>query len=413
MRRSLTLALTVFSLVAVGGPHAAATVSDEAGPGCRFVEVPVPTRVVEEQLVPAPGAGTVASGGASEFTISGRLCLPAGKKPATVMLAMHGITYTNSYWNVDLEPERYNFSRYMTRAGYAVFSIDRLGHGKSSKPPSQLVTLDAHAEVANELIGKLRAGEVGGTKFSRVILVGYSYGSATSFRTTSKYNAADTVIATAWGSTFQNRALARVFSTFTPAQLDPRFADRPIGDLTLGPDGREQNFFYDLSNVDPRILQYAKTELADTLSMGEAMSFYPRMGSIPLAYLPQDSREIEVPQSDQLSRITVPTFLVNGTFELFFCGADQQHCTSSQQLQQVESKYYSAAACFRAAVIPNAGHNLNLQRNARLSFATIRTFADQALGPDGRNAATYRARCAAFSGANVDPGPAKFGAVGG
>ncbi len=391
IRRSLALALLTTALVTTGTPEAAASVADDPGPGCQFLDLP-----------------------AEQGIIHGRLCLPPGKKkPTTVMLAMHGITYTNSYWNVDLEPETYNFAQYMAGAGYAVFSIDRLGHGKSSKPPSALVTLDAHAEVAHQLIGKLRAGEVGGSKFGKVILVGYSYGSATSLRESSKYNDADAVIATAWGNTFQNRALARVFATFTPAQLDPRFADRPIGDLTLGPNGREQNFFYDLSNVDPKILEYARTELADTLSMGEAMSFYPRFGAVPLGYAPRSDEEIELPQSDNTARIAIPTFLINGTFELFFCGADQKHCTSSQELQRTESKYYSAASCFRAAVIPNSGHNLNLQRNAPFAFATIRIFADQVLGPDGKKAESYRARCGAISGRNVDPGPAKFGALGG
>jgi hypothetical protein len=50
----------------------------------------------------------------------------------------------------------------MTDAGYAVFAIDWLGHGGSQRLTPQVLTLEVHAEVAHELIGKLRAGEVGG-----------------------------------------------------------------------------------------------------------------------------------------------------------------------------------------------------------------------------------------------------------
>lgn len=54
-------------------------------------------------------------------------------------------------------------------------------------------------------------------------------------------------------------------------------------------------------------------------------------------------------------------------------------------MQREESKYVTEAACFRAAVTPNAGHDLNLQRNAQFSYDTIRTFADEALGQDRAN----------------------------
>lgn len=405
------LAMPAVSNAATSDPR------EEAGPNCRFHDVKVPASVVLDALDPAKTpevekARAEARATNAQYTIHGRLCMPEGKTPKTVMLAVHGILYNNGYWNVSYQPEKYNYAQYMNDAGYGVFSIDRLGIGKSSKPLAALVTLDSQAEVAHQIITRLRAGTIADTAFERVMLVGYSYGSATSLRETSRYNDADAVIVTAWGSTMQTGTLARILPTFQPAQLEKQFRDRPVGYFS-SPVGRDQNYFYDLSNVDPAMMDYSNEYLADTISTGELLTFYPRFGGVPVTNAPFSSDEVTLPLSKQTKRITVPTFLVNGTGELWFCGIDQQHCTSSQELQREEAAYYSDDACFRAAVIPKAGHNLNLQYNAQYSYAQMRTYADQVLGPDGANKDSYRDRCKAFSGENVQPGPGRFGALGG
>lgn len=187
----------------------------------------------------------------------------------------------------------------------------------------------------------------------------------------------------------------------------------PPGYLTPLPGGRNQNFLYDLSNADPEMIAYDEDALRDTVTVGEGFTFYHRYGAIPATYVPTTSDELELPLSDNTRAITIPTFLVNGANELFFCGIDQNHCTSSQKLQLEEAKYVSDEACLRAAVTPNAGHDLNLQRNAPFTYEAIRTFADQALGPDGENAQRYRESCGGISGINADDGPARFGVVGG
>lgn len=72
---------------------------------------------------------------------------------------------------------------------------------------------------------------------------------------------------------------------------------------------------------------------------------------------------------------------------------------------------FSPQACERAAVTPHAGHDLNLQENAPFTYATIRTFADEVLGPTGGNYQQYRSTCAAVSGTNDTGGPATFGPI--
>jgi len=87
------------------------------------------------------------------YTISSTFCTPedtSAAKRTTVLLATHGLNFDRkyistalparqvltfnfqSYWNSDLQPERYNFVDYAINQGYSVFYYDRLGVGSSS-----------------------------------------------------------------------------------------------------------------------------------------------------------------------------------------------------------------------------------------------------------------------------------------
>jgi pimeloyl-ACP methyl ester carboxylesterase len=298
----------------------------------------------------------------------------------------------------------------MTDAGYAVFAIDRLGYGGSPRLTPQLLTLEVHAEVAHELIGKLRAGEVGGEAFDHVILVGHSYGTATAWRESAKYNDADAIIGTGWSNSVTPVPTARFLATYYPAQLDPKFAAMhlPPGYLTMRPGARGGDYFYAPGGFDPEVVDYDQNELRDTAPDGEG-TFAARFGAIPLAPSPGSHEDIEVPLSSQTKQITIPTFQVLGSKELQFCGTDQNRCTSSQRLQRDESRFFSERACLRSAVTPNSGHIHNFHRNAQYTYASIRTFADDVLGPDGGNKDSYREHCASFSGANVGEAQPRFG----
>ena len=400
------VAAVMIGLLAPGA--AAASGRADAGPGCRFLDVPVPASVLERQIVDLPGLAVLAGGG--ELPIHGRLCLPDGESPKTVMLAQHGSTYNNTYWNSAFEPDVYNFSRAMTDAGYAVFAIDRLGYGGSPRLTPELLTLEVHAEVTHELIGKLRAGEAGGESFDHVILVGHSYGTATAWRESAKYNDADAIIGTGWSNSVTPVPTARFLATYYPAQLDPMFAGRnlPPGYLTMRPGTRGGDYFYASGGFDPEVVDYDENELRDTAPDGEG-TFAARFGAIPLATAPGSRDDIEVPLSSQTKRITIPTFQVLGSKELQFCGTDQNRCTSSQRLQRDEARFFTERACLRSAVTPHSGHIHNFHRNAQFTYASVRTFADDVLGPDGGNKDSYREHCASISGADLDEGPPRFG----
>lgn len=406
-RRIVALLAAVAAALAVPAVSVAAEPKGATG-GCEVHELTLPAATLDSQALPAPGLGDLPGGG--DLTVSGRLCLPAGGPPETVMLALHGITYDESYWNVDFEPETYDFSRAMTEAGYAVFALDRLGYGASTRPPAAAVTLDVQAEVAHQVITTLRGGGVG-QSFEHVILVGHSYGTATSWRESAVHNDADAIIGTGWANTIQTEPLARFFTSFVPHQVaEPgRYDTADPLYLTSLPGQRGQDYLYDLDNVDPAMLAYDDEVLKDTVPAGEGATFYNRYGAVPIAEDPLTDENLGLPLSDQTRDITIPTFQINGENELFFCGFGEEDCVDSASLQLAEAEYFSPEACYRAAVVPDAGHNLNLQLNAPFAYRTIITFADQVLGPDGDRKQAYLRNCGAISGTEVDGMP-EFGA---
>ncbi|MDQ4118072.1 MAG: alpha/beta hydrolase [Actinomycetota bacterium] len=420
-RALVAAAITAAALAAFTAPAFATDGQDNSGSGgsnCQDVDTTVPGSALAAQAAPLPPVPGVTDG--PPLAIHGKLCLPDGATPQTVMLALHGITYTSSYWNAEppvANADKYNFSKAMNKGGYAVFAIDRLGYGDSAHPTPEAVTLDVQAEVAHQLIGQLRDGKIGDTAFPHVALVGHSYGTATSWRETAKYNDADAVIGTGWGNTIQTEPLARFFSGFYPAAADvappqgkeAKFRSLPPGYLTPMPGGRDKDFLYRLENSDPAVRDYDATVLRDTVTDGEGVTFYNRYGAFPDAKL--GGAELNLPLSDQTKNISVPTFQINGQYELFFCGPNQERCQSSQALTNGESaKYWTDKACFLAGVTPDAGHNLNLQENAPFTYDTVLKFADKALGPDGANKDSYRSSCAAETGQNVPDDTPQFGA---
>lgn len=327
----------------------------------------------------------------------GRLCLPQGAAPKGVMLALHGITYNNQYWDSGFDPGTYSFVRSMTAAGYAVFAVDRIGYGRSFHPLGALNTLDYQAETVHQVIGQLRQGAIGNIAFPDVMLVTHSYGTAVAWLESSRYNDADAIIGTGWNSSAQTVPAARFITDLarSPAPLDPKTRELVGADatyVTSPPGGRGVDYLYDLSNVDPRMIDYDSSVLRDTTSIGEFGTFYQRYSKIPLGQVP-GGQELSVPLPAQTQKIRIPVFQLNGANDLFFCGPGKSYCKSDQTLQAELAKHFDPRSCPRAAVTPNAGHDLNLQRNAPYSYNIIRQWADEAVGPDGQHAQVYRSNC--------------------
>jgi pimeloyl-ACP methyl ester carboxylesterase len=332
-------------------------------------------------------------------SIYGELCMSdeslaaakAGKPPAVLVL-VHGITYGTYYWDFPYKPGTYSAVNALTKHGYATLNIDRVGHGRSDHPLSALTTTAAQAETIHQLIGKLKAGKIGGLTFPHVTTVGHSYGSVISWFESSLYNDTDAVIGTGYSDRVSAVNAVSLILTGGPAALDPVTSSEPWaldpGYLQVRQGSRNIPALYYSANADPAVIA-KDNQLANTVTLPE------------LATFPE-------PEYDGMHKnITIPTFTVNGEFDTLTCGTDQKECatTASQtaspqaleaastRLRDWESPAHNSAACYRAAVIPDAGHDINLHDNAQQAFATIAYFADAASGTRGQNAASYRATC--------------------
>nr|WP_249228193.1 alpha/beta fold hydrolase [Kutzneria sp. CA-103260] len=279
--------------------------------------------------------------------ISGQLCVPDGAVPSAVQLLVHGGTYNRTYWDLPYQPDQYSYQRDMAEHGYATFAVDVLGAGQSSHPLSLPLTVWAEAEALHEVIGQLRAGAVGGTRFGKVVIVGHSVGSGIVASEASTYKDVDGVILT--GVTHipslpalgLGAALGLVPAFLSSVQNpgDPLY-------FTTKP-GARGPLFYNTADADPDVIA-ADEATKDQVSV-------PGMGTVAVF-------GIVVPVT---LGIDVPVLQAVGQDDVLFCGLlALRDCSSASALRAQEAPFYSAAAKLSVYVLPDAGHSIALHRNA-------------------------------------------------
>lgn len=131
-----------------------------------------------------------------------------------------------------------------------------------------------------------------------------------------------------------------------PAGLDPKFANLLLDPdyLTTRPGTRGS--FYQPGNYDPAVLAKDE-ELKQTDTTGELATF-----AVPALV------EAGV-------KIKVPTLLVVGEHDVFFCTPPQHQPCSQAQVLDSQQPYFAPGANLRAYVQRGAGHNIALELNNR------------------------------------------------
>jgi pimeloyl-ACP methyl ester carboxylesterase len=310
----------------------------------------------------------------TRYPVIGWLCSKPGLIGRTVQVLLPGSSLSHLYWDFPFRPQQYSYVHALTNAGYATLNLDRLGSGASGLPPGGLVTVDTSAYVVHQIVHSLHSGRASQSAFGKVILVGYSTGSAVAVMEASRYADVNGVILTGLFHTFAPSAA--VFGTLSsPAAADHKFAHRalPAGYETTLPGTLAAGSLY-TPNADSSVIKLMEAE-KDIAPSGEDAGF---------------ASVVTTPAIVQ--NISVPILSVVGQHDAYFCTAPS--CPEAQsepaaydcRRQGAGVLGIAATVCAPAAevelvVYPNAGHALNLQRNAPGWFAIARRWLDRHFGP--------------------------------
>lgn len=314
-----------------------------------------PTTTCQEVRVPV----TIPIAGNQE--VAGSLCWQGATAPSAIQVLVPGITYNRLYWDFDYQPATYSYVRSAVAAGYATLAIDRLGTGNSTKPLGATLNNLSQSSATHQVISALRAGQVAGQSFTKVVLVGHSYGAAVTWYEAAGYHDVDAVIIVGLEHKLAVAGIPIIASSFWPAILDPKFMGTVTDptSVTTRP-GTRKPFFYG-PNGDPAVIAHdeATKDIAAATELGSEDALLTGMSS----------------------HITVPVLIGMGERDIGYCGLGGGNCSSSATVLADETPYYSSAPCVEAYVSPDAGHDTNLDPTAPAWFAAANAWVGRALAP--------------------------------
>jgi pimeloyl-ACP methyl ester carboxylesterase len=304
----------------------------------------------------------ISSGGSSDYAIDGTLCKPTGSTPSTVQLLVHGGTYDRRYWDWPTQSPYYSYARAAVAAGYATLTVDRLGAGASSHPPSAQVTLDAGAIALHGVVTKLRAGNLGGIAFENVVWVGHSFGSIYAWRYATYYQDIDAYVLTGLLHATKPSWVANALASVLPAGggLDP-------GYLTTLPGSRD-DLYYNVSAASARVIA-ADEAMKGTITVPEVIE---GSGPPPADPTTADSRSIHV-----------PTMLTIGANDNLYCGPPDGITCNTANVLAAEAPFYSADSQLEVVTVPTAGHSFSLHYAAPAAHAAMLAWVYGEVTPNG------------------------------
>lgn len=319
-------------------------------PACREINIPV----------------TLNPGSSATYEVHGQLCHGGSRNKGVIQVLVAGATEGGlAYWDFP-HPDyyessgryrefwkRYSYAKYLTDAGYASLTLDRIGTGDSNRPPADDVTIASNAFVVAQVVGKLRAGRAPFTRhYERVIGVGRSLSAVVLYVESVDHGGLDGLIIQSFRR-HQTPAFPAFATTFVAAQVEPRLAGSPPAYFTTRAGSRGDVFFY-RPNADPAVIEHEE-QIKDTITEGEVRTFFPSF--------------------DYSERVSVPVLSVVGEYDALFCSG--AGCPEADQ----EKQFFPQASSFESRVIPNAGHDMNLQLNNRTeTFPLLRDWVDRHFG---------------------------------
>ena len=276
----------------------------------------------------APGRGVSLVRKPVEFTVMNTQEFNAARKlvgyrydpfcqSKTAVLLLHGLSYTGEAWDFP----GYSVAQEIAKAGYTVFAYDRLGYGKSTLENGYMVTHEAMAGQANQVIKQLR--EQG---FEHVVLGGHSAGAGATEFLAGTFGGVDAIMPLGWHHRPSNELGQDFFTGDTARALQDDY------EYFLGTPEHRAEMFYE-ANADPAVVE-ADNKAAVPTPSGEILTINK-----------QPSRFVT-------GRIDVPVFLQFGAkdrlFELAYAEMHAQEFRSSPSVT--------------VDVVPLSGHTFMLTK---------------------------------------------------
>lgn len=195
------------------------------------------------------------------------------------------------YWDVEVNPEQYNYIDAAISQGYSILTYDRIGNGASTKPDAYNVgQAPVETEVLVELTKLARSGkliesskirsegshlsDIGSYKPTKIVHVGHSFGSIVTIGFLSSYGElSDGAVLTGfvYGSQVGTITPSAFGYEFAPAHDASRFGDRPSGYLVQATKSNIQQVFLKKGAFEPKMLHYAES-IKQTATVGELLS---------------------------------------------------------------------------------------------------------------------------------------------
>jgi pimeloyl-ACP methyl ester carboxylesterase len=295
------------------------------------------------------------------YNIHGRLCVPKSSNKSDILqIATHGVGFDSRYWDAKYQPEKHSYVAAALKAGYSIFTYDRLGTGRSDhpdaykvvQPPIQLeilrqLTLIARNGTLYHLAGVADAQFSGLAQPRKFVHIGHSFGSALTSALIVNYgDLSDGAVLTGF---IQNPYLGSngitMWSFDNAATSSPPF-DRPSGYVVSTKKGVHNVFLggNPKTAYTPELLNYADS-IKQPAPIAELVSFLAPLGNNTQSF-------------------KAPLQYVLAEFDLGICAGDCKGLTNMTALMET----YSHATTIKVDIQPNTGHGFPLHNNATAGF---------------------------------------------
>ena len=292
--------------------------------------------------------------GGAAAALVGHLCEPrVVTRHGQLQVLLHGGTYNASYWSWPQDPARHSYVWLALAEGWPVLALDRLGYGRSTRPPSTADTFAAQAGTLHQVFVTLR-----GRGWRTLVGVGHSFGSAELDNEAATYpRDLDALVLTGSGARTSAETTRQSRELVAANTLPPRrFRGLDAGYLTSPTVAAREALLYDAMDVRPDVVRYDyATE--DTLPLGEVTSRPASLTALT-------------------DTLRVPVLLLDGQRDSHYCDGAQaapetglDDCATGATLYASEAANYPNA-CLAAAVVPGSGHDLTTEDGAVEAAAT-------------------------------------------